>query len=163
MDQWVLYKERNWPNNIEVPHKEGGFRELSVLVLNGTSELTQLRVHGFDRKGKLVSSWKTQIKPGEAREELRWSNVNWTTQVKSFDLVTVVISSEHPLHVDAVTSTAQQGFEAPRCDKEKLDADEICPVYKKPDMYTKRTLPVKEIDCAAEATRHGWFCSAWRR
>ena len=160
MDQWVLYKERNWPDNVEVPHKEGGFRELSVVVLNGTSELTQLRVHGFDRKGKLVSSWKTQIKPGEAREELRWSNVKWTTQVQSFDLVTVIISSEHPLHVDAMTSTAHAKAPTFICDKED---PEDCHKYQPPQMYAKRTLPVKEIDCAAAATQQGWFCSAWRQ
>jgi hypothetical protein len=115
--------------------------ELSVNAVNGTSYVSRLRIHAFDSLAHLVYSVKDQIGPGVAREEFEWISEN---TFPKFNTRTVVISSEQPLYVDAVAVYDARSYED--------DGSKWL------DRHAKRSVPVKEVNCAVEGTRYGWFC-----
>jgi hypothetical protein len=122
----------------------GGSWEFSVNATNGTLSHAQVRVQVFNSNGVELYSSKTQLLSATGRELFHWSSIPETTMLKDFTARTVVVSSDQPLHVDSQASHERTTFNVgPGTFRE---------------LYSKRNVPVKEIECSKQSSQFGWFC-----
>ncbi len=130
-------------------NSDSGFRymgqwEFSLNVTNGALSKANIRLQVFNHLGHQLYSSKSQVLSGTGSEPFHWTTYDDHTMLKDFTARTVVLTSDIPLHVDAL---AAYNYHVSNFEEGMYSHS-----------YTKRNVPVKEIECAKQSAHFGWFC-----